>query len=345
MNRILLTLLLLSCIAFGLNFSLGSDLFGRESNTPNGKKIFFPITNDFSKAKEMGKAYFKPIALVFTGSDWCLYSQRLLEDTFFTSEFFEEVKKYFIFVHVDFPECNPQPSKKLIEQHYALKETFNIKDFPVVVLLDEELQEITRMGFSAEPASQYGKHLLALFKKYKEIKHFVETKGSLNFTDVKEKYIEARELGSAFLIDKVLQLGLKQDRDCFFHLEKYSMSSGEDKQALRKKILSLDKDHKADVALRLAILDYQELKSLHSQEVLNPLLEYVNKEVTPTQEHWRVHMLIAEQFYEQKQQEEALEHARLSLKQAPENHKADIKKFVKALSEEAIAQAAVTRLP
>ena len=315
---------------------MGGNLFGKEADHI---KAMLPMTQDFIKAKEMALAYRKPLAVLFTGSDWCPYSRRLLEDTIFTKEFSEEVKKYFVFVHVDFPELNPHPSKQLIEQNYLLKEKFQVKDFPVLILMDEEAHEITRMGFSAETSSQYGKHLVALLKKYTEIKSSLDAKAANPFSDLKQHYIEARELGSDYLIEKILNLGLKQDRDCFFHLEKYSYSTGEEKKELRKKILSLDKEHKTSVALRLAILDYQELQRSHSEDALAPLLEYAKSAgLDASQENWRVHMLISQHLSLEGHIDEALEHAQLSLKLAPEGHQAEIKRSIKLLSAGMIAQ-------
>lgn len=318
---------------------IGFDLLGKEiEEKSNYRKTTLPMTQDFIKAKEMAQAYKKPLAVLFTGSDWCQYSRKLLEETVFTKEFSEEVKKYFVFVHVDFPELNPHPCKQLIEQNYLLKEEFQVKDFPVVILMDEEAHEITRMGFSAETSSQYGKHLVALLKKYTEIRAYLDSKGALGFFDLKESYLEARELGSSYLVEKILALGLKQDKDCFFHLEKYSNSVGEEKQALRKKILSLDKDHKISVALRLAILDYQELQKAHSEEALAPLLAYAKSTGLDTiEENWRVHMLISQQLSLEGHLDEALEHAKISLKQAPEGHQNEIRRSIKMLSAELIA--------
>lgn len=318
---------------------MGQSLFAKEIEDKSfHKKALFPITEDFSKAKEMAQAYRKPLAVLFTGSDWCQYSRRLLEETIFTKEFSEEVKKSFFFVHVDFPELNLHPSKKLIEQNYLLKEEFQVKDFPLIILIDEDLHEITRMGFSAETSSQYGKHLVSLLKKYTEIKNSLDVKNAIGFSDLREKYLEARDLGSPYLIDKILNLGLKQDKDCFFHLEKYSCSVGEEKKTLRKKILAMDKEHKTSIALRLAILDYQELQKTHSEDALSPLLDYAkNAGMDATQENWRVHMLISQHLCAEGQLEEALEHARLSLKIAPEGYHGEIKKSIKLLSAEMIA--------
>lgn len=319
---------------------MGCSLFAKEMEGKSGyRKTMLPMTQDFIKGKEMAQAYRKPLAVLFTGSDWCQYSRRLLEDTIFTKEFSEEVKKYFVFVHVDFPELNPNPSKQLVEQNYFLKEEFHIKDFPVVVLMDEDAHEITRMGFSAETSSQYGKHLVALLKKYTQIKAVLGSKAPIGFFDLKENYLEARELGSSYLIEKILDLGLRQDKDCFFHLEKYSVSVGEEKKTLRKKILSLDKEHKISVALRLAILDYQELQKSHSGDALAPLLDYAKSAgMDNTQENWRVHMLISQHLSLEGNIDEALEHAKLSLKLAPEGHQTEIKRSIKLLSAELIAQ-------
>lgn len=315
---------------------IGTVLAKEETILP--RKGALPITEDYIKAKEMAQAYQKPMGILFTGSDWCQYSRKLLDEVLFDKAFAEEVKKEFVFVNIDFPELNPHPSKRLLEQNYLLKEEFQVKSFPLLVLVDEGVHEITRLGFSAETSAEYGRHLVALLKRYREIKHAIDRKKGISFIELQERYFEARELGSSYLIEKILALGLKQDKEGFFHLESYSKAIGEERQELRRKILSLNKDNKHSIALRLAILDYQELQKKQSNRALEPLLEYAKSVGSEgNQEDWRVHMLISQHLALEGHVDEAIEHAEFSLKLAPEDHRNDIKRSIKLLSTELIA--------
>lgn len=301
----------------------------------NGKRAFLPITQDVVKAKEMARAYHKPLALVFTGSDWCPYSRKLLEKIIGSEDFAQEVKNSFVFTHIDFPELRTRLDLSKVEENYRLKEELQVKEFPLIVLFDEELHEIARMGFSGHTSSEYGRQLVEALKKYEAIKKTLESKSALGFADVRQCYTEARELGSPFLIDKALSLGLKQDKDCFFHLEKYKRSQGKEREEWKQKILVLNRDKKNSVGLHLAILEYQERQDSHQKNALEPLLEYT-KELGPQHaesvEDWKVHMLIAQQLALEGEIAKALDHAKLSLELSPDEHRYEVEHSIKILS-------------
>lgn len=305
-------------------------------NTGN-KKRCVSITKDLAKAKVLARAYKKPLALIFTGSDWCPYSKKLLDEIIESEEFFIEVKKDMVFAVLDFPELNPHPDIQRIEQNYSAKEEFQVKEFPLIILLDEHLNEMTRMGFSAHTSGEYGRHLMMALKKYEEIKGMLASKKSIMFSDLKKKYLEARELGSPVLIQALLDLGLQHDKECFFHLEKYSLALGEEREEWKKKILALNRDRKNKVALHLAVLEYQERERQHREDALEPLLDYtqgLGTQATSGLEAWRLHMLIAQHLVVHGSIGRALEHAELSLSLVPEEHRNEVHNSIKIISAE-----------
>jgi len=304
------------------------------------KKEGVPITKDFCKAKQLARAYNKPLALVFTGSDWCLYSRKLLEDILGSKEFAQEIKQTFFFANIDFPELHSHLDVDRVESNYHLKKQFQVKEFPLIVLLDEEMHEVTRMGFSGHTSSEYGRRLVEDWKLYQTIKKALEAKPSLSFSELRRQYILARELGSSTLVEQALHLGLKQDQECFFHLEKYRLAKGEERKEWKKRILALNQDKKNRVGLHLAVLEYQERQEAHQDNALAPLLDYVkNLESYSSgyQEGWRVHMLIAQQLALDGDVASALHHAKASLKVAPEEHRYEIEHSIKILSADLLA--------
>jgi thioredoxin-related protein len=302
----------------------------------NHQEKELPITKDFTRAKEMARAYQRPFLLVFTGSDWCPYSKQLLAEVIKSEDFAKEVHKRLFVVNLDFPELNPHPDQHVIEQNYQIKEEFHVKEFPLLVLLDADLHEITRMGFSGYTSAEYGRHLMASLNKYLEIKAVLESNNYSSFTDLKKKYLEARELGSTFLVHAILNVGLKHDKECFFHLEKYRLAPGkEEKEEWKKKICILNRDTTNRVALHLAVLEYQERRCQHREDALQPLFDYtkgLKTHMVENLEHWRVHMLIAQHLALDGSVAEALEHIHRSLALSPEEYREELKSSIKLLS-------------
>jgi len=97
---------------------------------------------DYEKAKEVSSKEKKPILLYFTGSDWC-GACKLLEDNYFAKKQFKKLSKSFVLVEVDFikktfdKEYAIQNREKL-EWKFDLKNKFNAKEFPTLIILDKD---------------------------------------------------------------------------------------------------------------------------------------------------------------------------------------------------------------
>lgn len=94
-------------------------------------------TDDYDKALEQAKKENKKVLLDFTGSDWCGWCIKLDKDVFSKKEFKDYAKQNLVLVEVDFPQGKRLP-KKTKEQNEKLKDQFQVRGFPTLVLLDPE---------------------------------------------------------------------------------------------------------------------------------------------------------------------------------------------------------------
>jgi protein disulfide-isomerase len=101
---------------------------------------------DFEKGLAKAKATGKPALVDFTGSDWCIWCQRLDKEIFSQSEFKDYVKDKYQLVTVDFPQLHPLPQKKA-EEHQALADKYHVEGFPTVIVLNGDGKEIGRLGY------------------------------------------------------------------------------------------------------------------------------------------------------------------------------------------------------
>jgi thioredoxin-related protein len=101
---------------------------------------------DFSAAKKQAAAEKKRILMLFTGSDWCVKCLQWEKNVFSTPEFQEYARTNFVQVLVDFPEKRKLP-KTQQRANDALKDKYNVEEYPQLYVLDAKGRELTRINF------------------------------------------------------------------------------------------------------------------------------------------------------------------------------------------------------
>ncbi len=101
---------------------------------------------DFAKAQTETKAGDKLLLLDFTGSDWCIWCQRLQAEVFSQPEFEAYAKKNLVLMRVDFPRAKPL-SAEMRKQNATLAQKFEIEGFPTIVILNGEGKQVGMLGY------------------------------------------------------------------------------------------------------------------------------------------------------------------------------------------------------
>ena len=105
---------------------------------------------DFAAAKKQAAADNKPILMFFTGSDWCIWCQRLHEGVLDKPEFADFSQKL-VLVELDFPQEKELPAE-LKKQNAELAEKFKVDGYPCTVVLASDGETVLGKlsGYSAE---------------------------------------------------------------------------------------------------------------------------------------------------------------------------------------------------
>lgn len=114
-----------------------------------------------AKAAETGK----DIVLDFTGSDWCVWCQRLDQEVFTTKPWMETAPNKYILVKLDFPEQKEVPAE-IKMRNEAIAREYRIEGFPTICLLDAKGIIYAKTGYQEGGAEKYLEHL-AGFEKVK----------------------------------------------------------------------------------------------------------------------------------------------------------------------------------
>lgn len=277
-----------------------------------------PILEDFPKALELSEIYGKPLVLVFTGSNWCEKSKKILKDILPNKEIGEKLKNQFIFVKVDFPDQNVN-DRAFREVGVSLKEKYSVTAFPTILLLSQEGEEVSRLIYQGESIEEVHHFLLHTYENARRMQ-YEYTKASLLSEDVEgweRLYHKALHYGTKSLQEKILEKGVAIDQGVFFPLEKYAalVAAGKKESpeaaTLKEKILKRDPDNQERAHLRLALLDFQSSDGQNPKEAVAPLDAYIKQFGREDQENLeRLHLLISDYFNHYHEEPGKMSHAK-----------------------------------
>lgn len=100
----------------------------------------------------------KTVLVNFTGSDWCIWCQRLSNEVFSQSEFEKFAKENLILVKIDFPK-NIEQSMETKMYNNQLAQRFGVEGFPTIFLLNKNGDVILQTGYQPGGPVNYVNHL------------------------------------------------------------------------------------------------------------------------------------------------------------------------------------------
>ncbi|MBO7686900.1 MAG: thioredoxin family protein [Kiritimatiellae bacterium] len=142
---------------------------GEEADAPAvSKSVPKGWTEDFEAAKQQAAKEGKLILMDFSGSDWCGWCKKMDEEVFTKDRFVREASKKFVLVSVDSPRDKSILSALARKQNKALAETYEVRGYPTVVIVDPDGKEVKRhSGYRAGGPNGYLKYLRELTRRVK----------------------------------------------------------------------------------------------------------------------------------------------------------------------------------
>ncbi len=144
MKKIILSAVLLTAFLLGCSKSAADDGLNWESN----------LETAIQKAKTENKA----VLVNFTGSDWCVWCQRLSSEVFSKSEFKDYAEDNLILVKIDFPK-NIEQSNETKLYNNMLAQKYAVQGFPTVLLFNSLGDLVLTTGYQEGGAENYVNHL------------------------------------------------------------------------------------------------------------------------------------------------------------------------------------------
>ena len=120
---------------------------------------------DFEAAKAKAAKENKDLLVDFTGSDWCGWCIKLVDEVFKHDSFKKGVADKFILVELDFPRDKSKLSEAIQKQNETLQKEYGVRGFPTILLMDAKGRPFAQTGYQAGGPEKYLEHLDELRKK------------------------------------------------------------------------------------------------------------------------------------------------------------------------------------
>jgi thioredoxin-related protein len=144
LKKTIISLFVLTAILIGCSKSGAKDNLNWQDN----------LETALQKAKTENKA----VLVNFTGSDWCVWCQKLSTEVFSKSEFEDYAKDNLILVKLDFPR-NIEQSAETKMYNNQLMQRFGVEGFPTILLFNSQGQKVLQTGYQPGGSVSYVNHL------------------------------------------------------------------------------------------------------------------------------------------------------------------------------------------
>jgi protein disulfide-isomerase len=101
---------------------------------------------NFPRSAELAKSTKRPLLLAFLGTDWSISSLKLDREVFDQAELADNSKYNFLLCKLHFYQTQDRPPET-IRQNDELATKYKVQEFPTVIVLSPDGQEIGRLGY------------------------------------------------------------------------------------------------------------------------------------------------------------------------------------------------------
>lgn len=112
------------------------------------------LTN-MEEAQKIAKAEGKDIFVFFTGSDWCTWCIKLVDEVISKQEFLDYAKDNFVLVELDFPQDEEILSKEQKAHNEKWRDRFTFEGFPTVFLTNALAEAYAMTGYEEGGEKKY----------------------------------------------------------------------------------------------------------------------------------------------------------------------------------------------
>lgn len=120
---------------------------------------------DYDLALEIAKAENKVVLINFTGSDWCKWCIKLVDEVFSKEEFANYATNNLVMLKIDFPTTFQQLPQEEQMKRQQLQQKYGVKGYPTILLTNSNGQVIGQTGYQQGGPEKYVEHLQKMIDK------------------------------------------------------------------------------------------------------------------------------------------------------------------------------------
>ena len=114
---------------------------------PNANASLSYWQTNYNAALAKARSEEKPLLIYFTGSDWCLWCQKLDRELLNQEAFAGEIEELAVPILLDFPQRRKLPPREA-RHNREFKSRFKVEAFPTIILYDPSMnKEIWRHSY------------------------------------------------------------------------------------------------------------------------------------------------------------------------------------------------------
>jgi protein disulfide-isomerase len=122
---------------------------------------------NYNEALKVAKQNNKPVLLFFTGSDWCGWCKKMMQEIFSSPEFTQTLGNSFVFIEIDFP-MNKKLAPEIAQQNNQLKQENGVTGYPTVIIkkyVNDNLTFVAETGYRPGGGKAYADYLNQLMQQ------------------------------------------------------------------------------------------------------------------------------------------------------------------------------------
>lgn len=123
---------------------------------------------DYDVALQEASAQEKVVLINFTGSDWCGWCIKLVDEVFSKAEFANYAKENLIMLKLDFPTTFQKLPREVQARRNELQQKYGVRGYPTILLTDSQGDVIGQTGYQAGGPVKYVEHLKEIINKTKK---------------------------------------------------------------------------------------------------------------------------------------------------------------------------------
>ena len=138
------------------------------TSTPQG------FTDNLDEALKSAKANKRYVVVVFSGSDWCVWCEKLEKEILSTETFRKGAVGRYELVYIDNPRNKDLLSEHGKENNRKLTSKYDVHGFPTVLVLDADGKKVAEMGYDDGGPAKYLEKLEEEVKYGPDIKKYID---------------------------------------------------------------------------------------------------------------------------------------------------------------------------